>query len=332
MAKEILIQTQDRKVASKAVEEGFQRFLLEAPLPGIGRIEELRLDGETIRRNGSTVGEFIRISNRADEHRVRALKGKRELVVVETTDWKVIPLENLIAALGSSTKLYAVARTPQEAELFLTTMEKGVDGIVVRPRSIAELKAYRELLASQAPAPTELVVGTVTRVEPLGMGERVCVDTTNLFESGEGLLIGSGSHGFFLVAAETIETEYVAARPFRVNAGAIHSYVLSGEATKYLSELRAGQRLFAVKPNGERREVVVGRAKIETRPLLLVEAEAKKRRFNVILQNAETIRLTTAQGRPKSVSKLKPGDKVLMRIETGARHFGMKVEERIREQ
>lgn len=332
MPKEILIQTQDRKVAAKAVEEGFQRFLLEKPLPGVGRIEELRLEGDKIHRNGSIVGEFVRVTNRADEHRVRALKGKREMVVVETTDWKVIPLENLIAALGTATKLFAVARTPQEAELFLTTMEKGVDGIVVRPRSTSELKAYKDLLTSQSPKPTELVVGTVTRVEPIGMGERVCVDTTNLFEPGEGLLIGSGSHGFFLVAAETIETEYVAARPFRVNAGAIHSYVLSGDATKYLSELRAGQRLFAVKPNGERREITVGRAKIETRPLLLVEAEAKKRKFNVILQNAETIRLTTPRGRPKSVAKLKPGDQVLMRLESGARHFGMKVEERIREQ
>lgn len=332
MPKEILVQTQDRKVAAKAVEEGFQRFLLERPLPGIGRIDELRLEGGKIHRNGSVIGEFIRVASREDEHRVRSLKGKRELVIVETTDWKVIPLENLIAALGASTKLFAVARTPQEAELFFTTLEKGVDGIVVRPRSISDLKAYKALLASQSPPRTDLTVGTVTRVEPIGMGERVCVDTTNLFEPGEGLLIGSGSHGFFLVAAETVETEYVAARPFRVNAGAIHSYILSGDATKYLSELRAGQRLFAVKPTGERREVVVGRAKIETRPLLLVEAEAKKRKFNVILQNAETIRLTTPQGRPRSVAKLKPGDKVLLRIESGARHFGMKVEERIREQ
>lgn len=332
MTKEILVQTQDRKVASKAVEEGFRTFLLERSLPGIGRIDELRLQGDRIQRNGSLVGEFVRIRGRAEEQRVRDLKGKRDLVVVETTDWKVIPLENLIAALGGATKLYAVARSPQEAELFFTTLEKGVDGIVIRPRNLADLKAYKRLVDAQTPPSVGLVTGTVTRVEPVGIGERVCVDTTSLLDTGEGLLVGSTSHGFFLVAAETIETEFVAARPFRVNAGAIHSYVLSGETTQYLSELRSGQRLQSVKPGGARREVVVGRAKIETRPLLLVEAEAQGRRFSVILQNAETIRLTTPRGRPKSVAKIRPGDKVLLHIETGARHFGMKVEERIREQ
>lgn len=332
MTKEILVQTEDRKLVAKAVEEGFQRFLLKRAMPAVGRIEELRLDGEKIHRNGSLIGEFIRVGNRKDEHRVRALKGKRELVVVETTDWKVIPLENLIAALGTATKLYAVARTPQEAELFFTTLEKGVDGIVVRPKNLTELKAFKQVLDAQSPKPLDLVTGIVTRVEPVGMGERVCIDTTNLFDAGEGFLIGSTSHGFFLVSAETIETEYVAARPFRVNAGAIHCYLLSGESTKYLSELRSGQRLQAVKPDGSRREVIVGRAKIETRPLLLVEAETQGRKFSVILQNAETIRLTTPRGRPKSVAKLAVGDKVLMRVESGARHFGMKVEERIREQ
>jgi 3-dehydroquinate synthase II len=73
------------------------------------------------------------------------------------------------------------------------------------------------------------------------MGDRVCVDTCNLMISGEGMLVGSQSCGLFLVNSEADEVHpYVASRPFRVNAGAVHAYVLVGEKTKYLCELEAG--------------------------------------------------------------------------------------------
>jgi 3-dehydroquinate synthase II len=45
------------------------------------------------------------------------------------------------------------------------------------------------------------------------------------------------------------------------------------------------------------------------------------------LQNAETIRLVKPDGQPISITALKPGDKVLGRVEKGGRHFGMKVDE-----
>ena len=43
-------------------------------------------------------------------------------------------------------------------------------------------------------------------------------------------------------------------RPFRVNAGAVSSYVLSTvERTNYLSELRQGHTVTGVRVNGETR-------------------------------------------------------------------------------
>lgn len=328
--KDIVVQPPDRDVASKAVEEGFTTLLLAEPTEGLGKVDELVLKDDRIHRDGEHVGDLVRISSKKDEEAVAALKGKRELVVVDARDWKVIPLENLIAALGGATKLYAVADDPEQAELFLTTLEKGVDGVVVRPKTVQDLAPFRRLLERHARATRGLVPGEVTRVEPVGVGERVCIDTCNVLNEGEGMLIGSSSQGFFLVAAETLETEYVRARPFRVNAGAIHSYVLSGERTNYLSELQSGVSLEAVDADGRARPVVVGRCKIETRPLLLVEAEAEGRRYRVILQNAETVRLVGPDG-AVSVSELAVGDGVLMHLETDARHFGMAVEERIEE-
>jgi 3-dehydroquinate synthase II len=326
----VLIRSGDRRLLSRAVESGFTHFLLDGEAGPPGSVETYHVRDGEVWRGRKRVGHYVRIEDRADEEKIRRLKGKDELVVVEPRNWKVIPLENLVAALDGRTRLIAVARDAREARLFFETLERGVDGVVVEPRTAKDLADYRKLLAPPAPA-LSLVAATVTRLEPLGMGERVCVDTCNVFEPGEGLLVGSTSRGFFLVAAECYESEYVAARPFRVNAGAVHSYLWSGDRTKYLSEVRAGLALEAVDAKGRRRPVVVGRAKIETRPLLLVEAEAGGRKANVVLQNAETIRLVQPSGRAKSVSRLKVGDRVLLHPETGARHFGMKIEERIQE-
>lgn len=40
------------------------------------------------------------------------------------------------------------------------------------------------------------------------------------------MLIGSYSKSLFLVHSESLESEYVASRPFRVNAGPVQAYVM----------------------------------------------------------------------------------------------------------
>ena len=65
--------------------------------------------------------------------------------------------------------------------------------------------------------------------------------------------------------------------------------------------------------------------------MLLIQAEAGGREISIVLQNAETINLVRPDGQPVSVSKLKPGDSVLVHLETGGRHFGMKISETLTE-
>jgi 3-dehydroquinate synthase II len=55
--------------------------------------------------------------------------------------------------------------------------------------------------------------------------------------------------------------------------------------------------------------------------MILVETEVNGRLFALIVQNAETVRLVSGEA-SKSVSELKSGDEVLVRIEDGGRHFG----------
>jgi 3-dehydroquinate synthase II len=164
------------------------------------------------------------------------------------------------------------------------------------------------------------------------MGDRVCVDTCSSMGLGEGMLIGNSSQALFLVHSESVENPFVNTRPFRVNAGPVHAYIrFSNGETQYLSEVKSGDQVLVVNFEGTSYPAVVGRAKVERRPLVLIEAEEKGQPFSVILQNAETIRLTTPAGEGISLVDLKEGDEVLVYREKAGRHFGVKIDETIRE-
>src|SRR5713101_5306882 len=324
-----------RSIVSAALEAGFDEIVLaerDESLRELGRFSPILLKDNIFFFDDAEIGRLATIRSAKDETSVRALKGATKHVVVRTEDWKIIPLENLIAHLqGSGTRLLVEVHDAAEAKLVFETMEVGVDGILLTPDSSNEIRALRGLLES-ARQDVSLVRAKVTSVRPIGLGDRVCVDTCSLLRDGEGMLVGNSSAGLFLVHAETVETGYVAARPFRVNAGPVHAYVyLPDGATKYLSELRAGDEVLAVDSSGRARSVIVGRLKVERRPLLLVEAEAEGLRFSTIVQNAETIRFVTPDGGAVSVSELREGDEVLLRVEEGGRHFGMRFRETIAE-
>src|SRR6185503_18880266 len=109
----------------------------------------------------------------------------------------------------------------------------------------------------------------------------------------EGILVGSRSKGLVLCVSETHPLPYMPTRPFRVNAGAIMSYTLAdNRRTRYLSELTAGGTVLAVNTSGAARPVPVGRVKIETRPLLSIDAVAPDgRTANLIVQDDWHVRL-----------------------------------------
>lgn len=324
-----------RSIVLAALEAGFDEVVLSKPdesLQRLGRFSPILLKDDAFEFDGQEVGRFATIRQAKDEQAVRKLRGTTKHVVVRTEDWKIIPLENLIAHFqGSGTRLLVEVHDAAEAKLFFETMEVGVDGILLTPTSAKEIRAVRGLLESQSGS-VSLVPGKITAIRPLGLGDRVCVDTCSLLRLGEGMLVGNSSAGMFLIHSETVESGYVAARPFRVNAGPVHAYILlPGGTTKYLSEVRAGDEILAVDVQGRTRSAIVGRVKIERRPLVFVEAETGGGVFATIVQNAETIRFVAPDGRAISVSELKVGDEVLLHLEQGGRHFGMKIQETISE-
>ena len=255
-------------------------------------------------------------------------------VIVIGKDWKIIPLENIIAELQhKDAKVIAGVQSAEEAMTAFETLEYGADGVLLDTDDISEIKRAVELRDASEMGKTPLSSARITKVEEREMGDRVCVDTCSLMTLGEGMLVGSQSFALFLVHSESEESPYVAARPFRVNAGPVYAYVLVGEKTRYLSELTSGDDVLIVNAEGGTRKAIVGRVKIEKRPLMLVEAEVEvegeeKRKCSIILQNAETIKLM-GKTKPISVVDLKEGDEVLVYVTETARHFGIAVEEMV---
>ena len=195
---------------------------------------------------------MMALSVKADEEAVleRLHKGER---VVLARGWEVIPVENLLA---QSDSVLAEAATLDEARLAAGILERGVAGIVVSREAVADLKTIvSQCKLSQGHE--ELLPAVITRVESVGLGHRVCADTLSILRKGQGMLVGNSSAFTFLVHAETERNEYVAARPFRVNAGAVHAYVrLPGDKTTYLGEFKAGQEVPGARlVSGERLEV-----------------------------------------------------------------------------
>jgi len=282
-----------------------------------------------LKAEGKTVAAFVRLQGKKYE-RLAALLGKVcDYIVIEGKDWKVIPLENLIAELqGSSVKILAKAENIDEASVALQTLEKGADGILIRANDPAKIRGIAKAITTKRQS-IPLKPAVVTAVKEAGTGDRVCIDTCTLMRPGEGMLVGNSSSGLFLVQSEAEESPYVASRPFRVNAGAVHEYVLVGDKTRYLSELESGDPALVVDKDGEAFNATVGRVKIERRPLLYIEADTDGRKATAILQNAETIKLVGADGSSIPVTKLKKGDRVLVRVEGSGRHFGMKIDETI---
>lgn len=319
-----------------ALEQGFRQIVLQPDdckrLRTLGKYEQITIRGDEVDLEGRS-GRFITIESKFDVDRALALAGKADYVVVATRDWKVIPLESLIAEYqGMRTKLLAQVSSAEDARLFLGALEKGVDGVVFDVRGGHELSEAVKLVAQSAKVELPLTEGRVTGITSLGSGDRVCVDTCTLLGAGEGMLIGSQAFGMFLVHSETKTNQYAAPRPFRVNAGAVHSYILMADrSTKYLSELQSGDEVLAVGTGDRTQNVVVGRVKIEKRPLVLVEAEAGSSRFNVILQNAETVCLVSG-GSAVSIVDVKLGAPVSLWISGGkGRHFGKAITENITE-
>jgi len=314
-----------KEIAIAALESGAEAVVLpdgeSDKVRQFGKIKTVEKSGDI--KPGMDV-EFIDIAGKADEDKAAAVPTDK-ILVLRMLDWTIIPIENLLARRRKN--IMVQVENSEQAKLMVEILEKGVDGVVLNTSNVNEIKKTAEIIHGISKK-ISLVTATITSTKQLGMGDRACLDTCTQMIVGEGMLIGNTATGFFLVHSESIDNPYVASRPFRVNAGAVHAYTLTpGGKTKYLADLKAGDEVLLVDFQGKSQIAYLGRNKIEKRPMMLIEAEAQGEPISLVMQNAETIRLVGPEGKAVSVTMLKPGDKVLGHIEKAGRHFGMQVDE-----
>ncbi|MGB6680078.1 MAG: 3-dehydroquinate synthase II [Candidatus Bathyarchaeia archaeon] len=278
-------------------------------------------------KSSKEIAAEISITTGTDEKKaLTAAESGAKYIILKCENWRIIPLENIIARLRNKAQIIMKVSNPDDAKLAVETLELGADGVLYSTDNTEEITQIAKVI-KQTGIKIPLVEAEVVEVKTLGTGARVCIDTCELLRSQEGILVGSQSSAPFLVESETMKNPHVEPRPFRVNAGPAASYLLATpEKTRYLSELKAGDEVLAVDSEGNTRMTNICRIKIEWRPMIMLHAKSEGRNFTIILQNAETVRLVTKKG-SKSISEIKPGDKILARVETGGRHFGIKVDE-----
>lgn len=249
--------------------------------------------------------------------------------VVAFTDPTKIPLEIVIAAAdGAPGKLVTVVADLEEAAIVLDVLEHGSDGVLMAPRDANDVFKLARLLEATTP-PLNLTTLVVDGIAHNGLGDRVCVDTASHFQEDEGILVGSFSSGFILCCSETHPLPYMPTRPFRVNAGALHSYVLGPDnRTNYLSELRSGSTVLAVNSEGRTRKLTVGRAKLESRPILTITAHSPEGvEVSLTVQDDWHVRVLGPGGKVRNVTELQRGDELLGYIATEQRHVGIPIGE-----
>ncbi|MGB9668704.1 MAG: 3-dehydroquinate synthase II, partial [Thermosulfidibacteraceae bacterium] len=118
----------NKKLVTSGIEAGADVILVEEGLnekvKELGIVKTASRDGDL--KEGIDY-EFVLINSKEDEQKAVELS-KQKIVIVDTPDWKVIPLENLVA---QSDNIIAVVRTPEEAELAIGILEKGTLGILL---------------------------------------------------------------------------------------------------------------------------------------------------------------------------------------------------------
>ncbi len=296
-------------------------------------------DGRILDASTNSVGVHIDVEDSEGQNAAKSMIGMVTWMVLTTGDWQMIPLENLVAASqGTGTKLVARIDSNQAIRGAAFALETGVDALLL-PANDAEIWADAQIIAAERLATrsegeeiiegdSAIVTAQVTKIEDGGIGDRACIDLTSLLDVGQGLLVGSSSNALALIHGETLDSEFVPPRPFRVNAGAVHAYVLMANGTtKYLSELTAGDVVAVCDSEGVIGEATIGRIKVESRPFLIVRFKHGESGIEgqTFVQQAETVRLISPEGEMPSVTSLKTGDMILVQVESSARHIGQNV-------
>lgn len=286
-------------------------------------------------RPGLRNGVLVRVLDEETLQLACRVANEAELTLVEfRQDPSKIPLEILLAAADRAKgSVVTVVSDVEDAMVTMGVLERGSDAVLLAPRRVGDASELMRVCHGGAET-VKLEQLEIVKLTHVGLGDRVCVDTCSHLQKNEGILVGAYASGLMLVSSETHPLPYMPTRPFRVNAAALSSYTLTpGNRTRYLSELRCGSEILAVNTDGGVRRVVVCRIKMETRPMLKIEARAANGDLvNMVGQDDWHVRALGPGGSVHNFTELRPGDHILGHTMTDQRHVGYAIREFLHEQ
>src|SRR5919107_1961582 len=176
------------------------------------------------------LGVYKKVNSNKDIKEIKTMSQKgANFVIIDVDDWKIIPLENIIATLQKThTEIFALAKSVGEIETLFSVLELGVDGIIIESQDEGDLVKIQNIVKKIL---FDIIPAKILDIKDIGIGERVCIDTVSMLSEGEGMLIGNKSNFLFLVHNESIGSSFTSPRPFRVNAGAVHCYTITPDGT-----------------------------------------------------------------------------------------------------
>ncbi|KAF2553158.1 hypothetical protein F2Q68_00036559, partial [Brassica cretica] len=199
-SKKVWIWTECKEVMTTAVERGWNTFVfsldnlqLSYDWSSVALVDTLFIGEKQVTDGtGKVVAAVFEVSTPEELQMLKIENEQTENIVLGLLDWKSIPAENLVAALqGSEKTVFAISSTPSEAKLYLEALEHGLGGIILKTedvKAVLDLKDYFDKRSEESDT-LSMTEATITRIQMVGMGDRVCVDLCSLMRPGEGLLV-----------------------------------------------------------------------------------------------------------------------------------------------
>ena len=105
-----------------------------------------------LKSEGKKTAYKIAIKGKEDENKaVKAAELGVDYIIINCLDWRVIPLENLIAKGNGKSKLIAEVATAEDAKLVLEALELGTDGVLLKTSNPNELVKTAKIVKEQTP-------------------------------------------------------------------------------------------------------------------------------------------------------------------------------------
>src|SRR5439155_637606 len=177
-------------ICKMVVEAKPHMILTDVKLPRVASKVASRLEGTDIlvtsdfdhalsaKKNETPVALEVTISDQKDLESIsRALELRPDYLLINCPNWKIIPLENLIAETKGRSKLLARTTSFDESKAALATLELGADGIALTFHDMNEILKTRDLILGESEN-ISLSTAQVTVFRPIRTGALVCVEAS----------------------------------------------------------------------------------------------------------------------------------------------------------